>query len=398
MNDRDYVEAALEAWASSYPRTVTRIQKWAYEKETALDLLMDAERDEDNSPFISTYSFPDGHTKDNNIPRIDRLFIDFDVPASGEYRSGAEREDAWIRDMSKLLVRVRKVAGLIVSTGSEWTWQAALSGHKGVHLDLTFSPISTSNGTYQQFRGGMRSYADLIEDYLIEKTNLSDLDTYIDVSSADLGRMRRVPNTLHGGATESFGEDRFCVPVTISELSKIKPADYIALTQSRRPVTSSMRATPNEEAGKKLIQQIRTATGSESDRLFAGSSVDRNRISEYENNENGRLSVDDLGFVMNHRPCVEAFVDRDDAFDYGAASHLMEMKAVTEMMEQNVPIDVMIEFFSQANGFRERYTRGRIEQYISRSYDPVSCQKIWDEAPQFCVESDCRIWIDEQAQ
>jgi hypothetical protein len=372
-------------------------QSWAYDEETAVDMVMESERAEGNAPFISTYSFPNGHTKDNNIPRIDRLFIDFDVPASGEYRSGVEREDAWIRDMSKLLVRVRKVANLIISTGSEWTWQAALSGHKGVHLDLTFSPISTSNGTYQQFRAGMRSYAALIEDYLIEKTDLSDLGEYIDVSSADLGRMRRVPNTLHQGATESFGEDRFCVPVTISELSKIKPADYIMLTKSRRPVPSSMRATPNEEAGKKLIQQIRMANGSDGKPTFSNSSVDRSRISEYQNNENERLSADDLGFVMNHRPCVQAFVDRDDAFEYGAASHLMEMKAVTEMMKRNVPIDVMMEFFSQADGFRERYTQERIEQYISRSYDPVSCQKIWNEAPQFCVESDCRIWLDEQA-
>lgn len=392
---RESVEDALRAWASTYPRRVTKFQRWATSVTEATELVLDAEDDPSNWPFISTYSFPHGHTKDNAIPRIDRLFFDFDVPDTGEYRSGKKHKAAWARDMSRLLVRTRKVARFLLKANDPDCWQVVLSGHKGVHLDLVFPPVSPSNGDFQQFRNGMGSYADSVVDYLKDATGLDDLDEWVDVSSADLGRLRRVPNTQHLGASKAFGEDRFCVPVTLKELAEIGPADYIELTRSRRPVTDAMRAVPSEKAGEVLTQRVRNAETTQRS-TSSGSTVNRARIEAYEKAANDSITVDDLPFVLSDRPCVLEFVERDDAFSHRSASHLMEMKAITEMMEKEVPIDTMIDFFDQHPAAEESYTRERIEQYISRDYNAVSCEKIWQQADDFCLHDGCQIWKDAQ--
>ncbi|QSG06349.1 hypothetical protein HSR121_2016 [Halapricum desulfuricans] len=369
-------------WVTSIPETI--------------ELVLATENDPNNWPFISTYSFPNGHTKENAIPQVDRLFFDFDVPDDGEYRGGEKRAEAWARDMSRLLVRTRKVAQLLLRLGVAESWQAVLSGHKGVHLDLTFPPVSESNGTFEQFQNGMASYADSVVEYLKDATGLDDLDEWIDVSSVNLGQLRRVPNTKHLGATESFGEDRFCVPVTLAELAEIGPAEYIELTRSRRPVTDAMWATPNEKAGEVLTQRVRNAPMA-AQNMGAGSTVNVARIEEYEEVANDAIGVEDLPFVLSDRPCVLAFIEREDAFKQRAASHLMEMKAITEMIEKNVPIETMVDFFRDTPGFDEEYTRKRIDEYISRGYKAVSCEKIWHGADDFCVHDGCQIWIDAQA-
>ena len=394
MTESDYVEAALRAWAPTYPRRATMFQQWAMSLSEAVKLVVDAENDPDNWPFISTYSFPNGHTKDNAIPRVDRLFIDFDVPDSGEYRGGKKHADAWARDMSRLLVRTRKVARFLLKANDPGAWQVALSGHKGVHLDLTFPPISDSNGDLAQFKNGMSSYADTLVEYLKDATGLDDLDQWVDVSSSDMGRLRRVPNTKHLGATEAFGEDRFCVPVTLRELAEIKPADYIELTRSRRSVTKSMWAEPSEKAGEVLTQRIRNARSSHLS--SSGSTVDPERVSAYTERSNDSITVEDLPFVLSDRPCILEFVKRDDAFSHGASSHLMEMFVITHMIDRNVPIETMIDFFSQLPDFDESYTRSQIEQYISRNYNPVNCDKVWEQAEIFCLKSGCRLWINSE--
>jgi hypothetical protein len=199
--------------------------------------------------------------------------------------------------------------------------------------------------------------------------------------------------------------------VTLRELADINPAKYIELTRSRRPVIASMKAIPSEQAGEVLTQRIRTAR-SMTRRTTVGSTVDYDRISEYVEKQNDSITVDDLPFVMSDRPCVLAFVERVNPFGHRSASHLMEMFVITHFMRQKVPIEVeyddqnrprvvggtMVEFFSQAPGFDEDYTCGRIEEYISRSYDPVSCEKIWQTAEQFCLGSGCAIFNDTHAQ
>ncbi|UBF22643.1 DNA primase [Halorubrum tailed virus 25] len=399
MSDNAYptesVEDALRAWAPTYPRRATKYQRWATSIPEAVELVLDAEESPDNWPFISTYSFPNGHTKDGNIPRIDRLFFDFDIPDTDEYRSGGNHADAWARDMSRLLVRTRKVARFLLKSENPDCWQVVLSGHKGVHIDLVFPTVEPSNGDFDQFKNGMASYADSIVEYLKDATGLDDLDKWVDVDSADLGRMRRVPNTKHLGASKAFGEDRFCVPVSLKELAEIGPADYIELTRSRRPVTKAMYATPNEKAGEVLTQRIRTAPTTARS-TSSGSTVNRSRIQAYEDRANDSITVDDIPFVLSDRPCVVEFPERDDAFSHRAASHMMEMKAVTEMMEKGVPIQTMIDFLNQHPRADEEYTRERIEQYISRDYNAVTCEKVWRQADQFCLHGGCKIWVDAQ--
>jgi uncharacterized protein YqkB len=415
--DKKHVEDALLAWATTYPRRVTKYQHWVTSLTEATAHILEAERDPDNGAFISTYSFPSGHTKDDGIPRIDRLFIDMDVPDDGEYRSGAEREDAWIRDMSRLLIRVRKVAHFLLNSEDPGCWQASLSGHKGVHLDLVFSEIPTENRSFNQVHNGMGTFSDSLTEYLRSATDMNDLDEYIDVSSADLGRMRRVPNTIHAGATQSFGEDRFCVPVTLAELANIKPADYINFTKSRRPVTDGMKAVPNESAADVLTHNIKIASESDFRHTGGGSSASVDRLVQYEKGQNDRIDVEDLPFVMSDRPCVLSFFEDQQAFSHRSSSHLMEMKAITEMAEKGVPIKLrrdedgdvlvkkdvptvvggtMVEAFANHPRFNRVYTRERVNEYLSRDYSPVSCNKIWQQADQFCLHSDCQIWADEQ--
>ncbi|MFC7165916.1 hypothetical protein [Halospeciosus flavus] len=396
--ETELVADGFRYWVDSWPRRATKYQRWATTPEEAAELVLDAEDDPQNWPFISVYSFPDGHTKDGNIPRIDRLFIDLDVPDTGDYR-GSDRGDptaAWIRDMSKLLVRARKVARFLLKTQSPESWQVVLSGHKGIHIDLVFPPISTSNGDFSQFINGLNAYTGALKEYIIEATGLDDLEEYIDVDSSDLGRMRRVPNTKHLGASKAFGEDRFCVPVTLEELATLRPADYIELTRQRRELDARFKPTPNEKAAEVLTQRIRNASSSA--RSVGGATYDRSRVKRYEKNANDNITVDDLDFVLSDRPCIMAFRDRDDAFAHRSQSHMMEMYVITHMMDKNVPIDTMVEFFRGLPEFEEDYTRERIETYISLDYSPMKCETVWQKAPTFCLQDSCGIWVSENAR
>jgi len=420
-----FVKDALAYWAGSYPRRVQKYQRWSTSVEEAATLALEAEDEPDNWPFVSTYSFPHGHPKDDNVPRIDRLFIDMDVPEDGEYRSGNQARDAWVRDMSKLLVRTRKVARFLLKTKHPEAWQVALSGSKGIHIDLVFPPISPANGDYSQFENGIVSYANSIKEYLIDHTEMDDLEEYIDVSSENLSQMRRVPNTKHLGATQTFGEDRFCVPVTLEELATMRPADYIELTRERREVDDRFKPIPNPKAGEVLTQRVKTASSTSRNVGGGGATKDPARIKAYVACQNNRIGVDDLDFVLTDRPCVAAFFGRNDAFQHGSSSHNMEMFAITHMMDKDVPIEIeiktdengrdrdetirvvggtMVEAFRGLPGFDKSYTCERIETYISLGYAPVKCETLWKKAPAFCLEDGtstergCQIWVDQHRQ
>jgi len=259
MNDTqyDYIRDALSVWAPSWPRRVNRTQEWTHDADSATERLLRAQDDENNSPFVSTYSFPRGHTKENAIPRVDTLFIDFDFE-NGDYQPGSGDRDAWRRDLSHLLVRARMVARLLDERGTAG-WRAALSGHKGIHLFLDFEPLDTSVGEFTEFVAGLNDYAtDLIDD-IASETGLDDLHDYVDVTSSDMGRLCRVPNTLHTGATQSFSEDRYCVPITLRELAAITPDRYESLTQAPRTVPLESR-NPNTDVTERIEQYIQTAT------------------------------------------------------------------------------------------------------------------------------------------
>ena len=104
----------IAVWCSSYPRRATARQEWC---DSPLEVGRAISRVEGTevAPFISVYGFPNGYPRDGEIPSIDTLFIDFDIPAGGEYRSTNPDPQAWYRDMSGLLTRVREVCRLLVA-------------------------------------------------------------------------------------------------------------------------------------------------------------------------------------------------------------------------------------------------------------------------------------------
>jgi hypothetical protein len=385
---RELIRNALDVWAPHYPRRVNRTQEWADTPSEAVDYLLEAEGKNYNAPFVSTYAFPRGHTKHGNIPQIDTLFIDFDFE-DGDYEAGSGDEDAWRRDLSQLLVRVRRVAEYIENEGTTG-WRASLSGHKGVHLFLDFPQIAHDAGTFQQFINGMSEYADDLVAHIEAETGLDSLHNYVDVTSSDLGRLCRVPNTVHGGATESFGETRFCVPVSIEELTSISVDNYAEYTRAPRPV--DFHREPNQEVHDVLSQYIRTASdGSSRTRRGGPSVVDWSLVEDYREKSNDSIELEDLEFITADRPCVWKFYQRDDKYQHGQQSHYMELFCIRELTEHNVPIDVMVDFLDSAPEFDEEYSRRRIKEIIAHDYNRFTIRRLLQNAPEFCGYDDCSL-------
>ncbi|MFC6717935.1 hypothetical protein ACFQGT_09870 [Natrialbaceae archaeon GCM10025810] len=378
---------AITVWCTSYPRRVTAHQKWA---ESPLEVGRYIKEVEGTSvaPYVSVYSFPHGHTVDGCVPSIDTIFIDFDIPAGGEYRSSNPDPQAWYRDMSALLTRVRSVCRLLVKEGSDKHFRAALSGHKGVHLYLDFPAIDPNEGTAAQFKNGMRRYADELIDFLEAQTYL-DLEEWVDVDSSDLARLCRLPNTKHVGASKAFDEDRYCVPVSVRELANITPNEYAKLTRSPRPVPADCRRVPNEKAGDVITQYVREATGAN----YCGiSSFDPEALERYKEEQNKEITLEDIPFLTREKPCIWAFRERPDMFSHGAASHAMELNVIANLVNQRVPIDVIVEFFSEADEFDEDFTRHQVEKVIAHKLNPYRCDTIWAQAPMFCLGESCNLY------
>lgn len=391
MTDRaQLIEDALQTWAPDYPRRATRNQKWSRADPITIRQLLDSEERERDSPFISVYSFPRGHTKDDEIPEVNTLFIDFDFD-DGEYERGSGDRDAWRRDMSHLLVRARRVASFINGGNRASAWRASLSGHKGIHLFLDFPTLDPDIGDFGQYVAGMNDYATELVHQLSEATGLSDLHEYVDVTSSDLGRLCRVPNTLHGAASRSFGESRYCVPVTLDELESLQPSDYERLTREAREVPWDTRE-PSEEAGDIIAQHVQTATGT-THKYGSGSGtsdVNWSRVSEYRSESNDDLTLGDARFLTSDRPCVWRFHEREDKFEYGNQSHEMESHCIAVLLQNNFPIHVIKEFFSNVPDYDENYTERRIKELLARDFNPYSTEKLLHRAPEFCGYDWCK--------
>lgn len=338
--------------------------------------------------FVSTYSFPRGHTDDGkNIPEIDTIFVDFDIPADSEYRQDENKSlDAWKRSMSELLVRVQMVAETLVESGKAKHWRASLSGHKGVHLFFDFYPIHHANGTYDQFKNGLNKYGDKMIEQLDEISGGINIDPWVDVDSSDLARLVRHPNTQH--PTAKHVKESWCVPVTIDELVDLTPEKYLSLTSGPRDMPEDYSRTPSEEATKEIsTEYIRTATGgaSVSNSSTTGSIKDTSKISDYENESNGNISVSDIPFLVSNKPCIMSFVERDDSYQYGIQSRTMEIQIMKELIQKRVPIDVIVNFFRPVDGWNEKDTHKLVTDLISRYNGPFTCKNVWNDAPEFCV-------------
>lgn len=381
---KQLVKNALQVWAPDYPRRVNRTQEWLSNIDDATTLLEHAESDPDNRPYISTYSFPDGHTKNGNIPRINTLFIDFDFD-KGDYDPENPDISAWRRDISKLLVRVRRVAAFLDESDAVGM-RAALSGHKGVHLFVDFPNLSLEDVEFQQCINGMNAYAEAFIDELINETGVTSLRKYVDVTSADLGRLCRVPNTIHGGATEIFGEERYCVPITISELASITPDSYIEYTSS--PRTPPESRIENEDVAEILRQHIKTASDgtSRNQGTRSAATIDWSRVEEYKETQNEQITLEDIPLLTSDRPSLWEFYKRNDKYQHGDESHYMEVFCINELLYHNVPVSVIIEFLDSAPEFDEQYSRNRIRTIIAHDYSRFSRQAVKQNAPTFYVE------------
>ncbi len=341
--------------------------------------------------YVSVYSFPDGHTSDreDNIPFVDTLMFDLDFDGSDD---GSPQ--GWARDMSALLTRTRMVAQALIELGRDHYWRASLSGHKGVHLYLDFPPLPADNGTANQFRAGMRSYTNSVIDALVEETNLDSLREYVDVSSGkDLARLTRCPNTVHSKASNRFGETRYCVPVTIRELAEITPTEYIKLTKEQRAVPDGCQRVENQRAHDQLVKEIRLADDSGfQSRTRNISTFDRSKIKEYADQANDKVTLDSVKLHLKRKPCIWAYRESGEMFSRGHQSHTMELNCISAMMSLNAPIEVIMEFFEAAESYSAAYTKDKIEQLIAYQYSEFSCRKILEDAPEYCLKTDCNIY------
>jgi hypothetical protein len=330
------------------------------------------------------YSFPNGHTKDGNIPRVDTLFIDFDFEG-GDYDADDPDYDAWRRDISHLLVRVRRAATFLRDQETAVGWRAALSGHKGVHLFLDFPEIAPEVGSYRQFTTGLNEYANALIDDLESETGIGDLSKYVDVTSSDLGRLCRVPNTRHSLASANLPGDRYCVPVSLDELASLDVDEYERIAREPRPVPYDGR-TENERAGERIAQHIRHAEPATGSGATSYGPADKNprRVTAYQENANEDINIDDVKMLTSDRPCIWEFYERDDKWDYGDQSHSMEVYCIDELRRRNVPIEVIKEFLNSADGYDEQYSEEIIHEVISRDYNRTSIERLQEKAPEFC--------------
>jgi hypothetical protein len=253
---------------------------------------------------------------------------------------------------------------------------------------LDFPPIPQENGTFQQFKNGLETYGKGVMDWLDSAAGGVNIDPWVDVDASDLGRLGRHPNTIHHGAAYD-DETRWCVPVTIEELSELTVDRYLAITQEPRWSNDYCR-NPSKRAGNKAVQAIRAASESNSESNGTASAHNTKSVKEYSENKN--ITLEDISFMTANKPCIEAFRNRDDAFNHGNGSHLMELSIIGRFVQMNVPKDVIHEFFADIPGYDKRMTEEQINKIIGRKYKEFNCENIIAKAPTFCLGSDCSVY------
>jgi hypothetical protein len=303
----------------------------------------------------------------------------FDLDFEGS-KNASDKD--WRKDMTALLVRTRMVARALLDSKRSQYWRASLSGHKGIHLYLDFPALDRHEGSATQFRNGVGKYTNELLETIQSETGLNSLDEYVDVMSGkDFARLTRLPNTIHDTATRRFGETRFCVPVTIEELAEITVDDYVRLTQSPRPLPDGCERIESQHVHDVLVQDIRMATHDSFGSGSTSATYNGQKVERYEKAENGDVDLDTLKITL--RDCCWDFRNRDDRFAHGQQSHIMELNCMAEMIAKQTPIEVMVEFFAVDENFSEGYTREKINDVISYSYQPFTLKKLRSAASVF---------------
>lgn len=387
---------ASKVFAPNFPRQSSdqyTIQDTRYDRAEFATAL-GAASDYGNPGYYSVYSFPRGHSQDGNIPEVDCLFIDLDVPGD-DYQPNENKPDydvsfaAWKRSMSDLLARSRMIAQAMLGKGYARHYRAVLSGHKGLHLYLDFPAIAPENGEFGQFKAGLAEYGDTVMETLDALAGGVNIDPWVDVDASDLGRLARHPNTRHHGAKYD-DVDRWAVPVTIEELADLYVEDYLDLTTGPR-WPDEVRRQPSEGIGNKVVQAIRTAASSDYS-SESGSSWDPQAVANYDEQANEDIELADVLMLTSNKPCIKAFRERTDAYNYGDASRAMELSVMGRLIDMNVPRDVIHEFFEPIPGYSESVTDDILNDLIGRGYAEFNCETICDRAPQFCLGDACGVY------
>jgi hypothetical protein len=394
MNKPLLYEATM-VWAQGFPRHSTfgdgAKQGEVKSRMSLIDNLVRA--GENSGPgFCSVYSFPRGHSKENNVPEIDTVFLDLDIPSGqGSYdpKDGGNTED-WRRDVSKLLVRARMVAQSILDAGREDYFRVALSGHKGIHLYIDFPALDNDLGSLGQYKNGLQNYAMELIDFFSDSVGV-DLHKWVDVTSHDLGRLSRVPNTPHTGA-EHVDYTPYCVAISVETLAGLNADQYLELTKEPRELPEPTR-TQSESAHEVLTQNVLNASSS-SVSSTTRTNRDKSKIETYKSEANDKITVEAVNtFLIQGKPCIEKWVNRDDAYDHGEASRTMEINVIKELTKHNVPVDIIVEFFSDIPGFDRDYTESLVNDIIARYWPSAFvCRNITNSAPQFCLGDSCSIY------
>lgn len=392
MNPDKALWNATKVFAPGYPRQSSDGHTIQKERNMRVNFATALEEARDNGMpgYYSVYSFPRGHSKEGNIPEVDCIFIDLDVEgADYDPKNGKTKFDAWCRDMSALLARARMIADAILEAEEEQHFRVALSGHKGLHLYLDFPTIAPENGDFGQFKGGLKKYGEQVMSWLDSTAGGINIDPWVDVDASDLGRLARHPNTIHHDAAYD-DVTRWCVPITVAELADLTVDRYLELTKEPRWIDGYER-NPSKSAGDKVVQAIRNASATASSNGNS-STFDSAAIEQYDDQAESDIEIEDISFLTANKPCIEAFRNRDDAFNHGSASHTMEISIVGRFVEMDVPRSVIHEFFSDIPGYSEGKTDEQIDKIIGREYKEFNCENIADRAPTFCLGSDCSIY------
>jgi hypothetical protein len=393
MNPDKALWKASGVFAPDYPRQSSSrytIQDSRYNRVDFCEALESA-RDNEMPGYYSVYSFPRGHSRDSNIPKVDCIFIDLDVEGSNyDPNNGVTDFDSWRRDMSALLARARMIASAIIDGGQEEHFRVTLSGHKGLHLYLDFPTVSPNNGNFGQFKSGLKSYGEQVMSWLDSTAGGVNIDPWVDVDASDLGRLARHPNTIHHDAAYD-DVTRWCVPITVAELAELTVDNYLELTEGPRWPAGYQR-NPSKSAGDKVVQEIRGATVGSHGSSGSSSTFDSKAVEQYDEEANDDIELSDIAFLTANKPCIEGFRNRDDAFEHGNASHTMEISIVGRFVEMGVPRDVIHDFFAEIPGYNEGDTDDQIDKIIGREYKEFNCTNIADRAPMFCVGDDCSVY------
>lgn len=312
-----------------------------------------------SNKYVTVFGCPEGHPSDGHIPMVDCLWFDFDVD------KGA---DDWAAEIEPLLDALSQVASSLVSDKREEYWRVVLSGHRGVHLYLDFESIELDvpKAAYER---GLKKVHESVVDSLDELT-VFPLRDYFDKDGSNLSALVRVPNTLHPGATERFEEPRFAVPVDMDELIALTPERYAELVSAPRLVDSWTR-TPSPFARTNVLAAIQEADRNMDENLDTVYSRDNpigvsNAKEWYEENwqtkDFGRVLDDENRWRFDKWPCLLAWPDRDDQFDYRRESHNMEFWVMARLIQYRVPYERIVEYIKDME--HPRYSRWKTTKML----------------------------------